>query len=107
MYLVHAQLASNNEAALPPDTVPLVTGCARPEDRLEHVAVHQEDPPGPVLGLFLLAESLEQAEGAAFRVCLRALRTCRGLTGFRLLSCGAAWPAAYYEGLLAAPDEPA
>jgi hypothetical protein len=121
MYLLHATLAGQGGRAVPHDTAALVAGSARPEDRLEHVALHLGDPLGgprsepgsepggdrrAVLGLFLIADSLADAERTATELCLRALEECSELRGLRLLSCGAAMPPAYYDGLLgAARDE--
>jgi len=117
MYLLHATLAGQGGRAVPRDTAALVAGSARPEDRLEHVALHLDDPRGgprsgpggdrrAVLGLFLIADSLAEAERTATELCLRALEECSELRGLRLLSCGAAMPPAYYDGLLgAARDE--
>jgi hypothetical protein len=100
MYLVHALLVGNDHTALPPDTTALVLQCAQPEDGLEHIVVHADASPGPVLGLILLAPSLESSERAAEAVCRRALRTHDSLRGYTLVSCGAAMPAAYYDRLL-------
>lgn len=101
MYLLHAQLAVEGDRALPADAVVQVVGCARPEDRIEHVALHPDGGrSGPVLGLFVLAGSLAEAERAARSLCLRALEDCPELHGFRLVSCSAVMPPAYYDALL-------
>lgn len=104
MYLIHAQLVSESGDLVPADTAELVMRYARPADLLEHVELHPDAAPGPVLGLFLLSASLGEAESAAATLCSRALEGCRELWGFRLLSCRAVLPAAYYERLLTKTD---
>ncbi len=54
--------------------------------------------------MFLLSESLAQAEAVAADICQRALRAHESLRGFRLHSCEAAMPAPYYDLLLNGPD---
>lgn len=87
MFLIHARLTADGQAALPDEVADIVRQCARPEDRLEHVSPHPEALPGPVLGLYLLSSTLEEAELAAVSVCMRALETSQRLRGFRLLAC--------------------
>ena len=105
MYLIHAQLVSESNEELPADTPEVILRCARSADRLEHVVLHPgaAPAPGPVLGLFLLGTTLEAAEDAAALLCRRALRS-RELRGFRLLTCNAVLPVAYYEQLLGRTD---
>ncbi|MEV4758792.1 hypothetical protein AB0J86_27360 [Micromonospora sp. NPDC049559] len=100
MYLIHALLSGDGHAALPPDTAALVMQSAQPEDGLQHVVVHADASPGPVLGLLLLAPSLESSELAAQTIIRRALQTHDSLRGYTLVSCGAAMPAPYYNRLL-------
>ncbi|MFD5326426.1 hypothetical protein [Streptomyces sp. NPDC127092] len=86
MYLVHAHLrppASGGE--LPSDVRALVYGCARPEDGVEHVSVHGDPPSAPVLGLFLVDDSLARAEASAAAVCARLLASRPELSGWTLL----------------------
>jgi hypothetical protein len=56
-----------------------------------------------VLGLFVLAVDLEQAELAAERVCRRALESLPALRGGSLLGCGAGFVRAFFEADLAVP----
>jgi hypothetical protein len=86
MYLVHAHLLPPPERPpLPPDAAACTRAHARPEDRLEHACAHPHAEPHPVLGLYVLAESLAQAELYAARLCRRVLSGCPELRGWTLL----------------------
>ncbi|WP_309053180.1 hypothetical protein [Streptomyces sp.] len=86
MYLVHAHLRPPAQGGeLPSDVRALVHGCARPGEGVEHVSVHGDVPSAPVLGLFLLAESLARAEASAAAVCGRLLESRPELSGWTLL----------------------
>ncbi|MGW4890626.1 hypothetical protein ACWEPP_39540, partial [Streptomyces murinus] len=61
-----------------------------------------EGPP-PTVGLFLAAESLEQAERAAHGVVRRALDRRPEFAGASVAFCGTPLLAPYYEQLLARP----
>ncbi|CAK7286909.1 hypothetical protein ACNFR7_04055 [Streptomyces sp. RM1] len=106
MYLVHARLLPGPGAVLPADAAVLVQQCAGPVDGVEFVVCHPAAPGGPVLGLFLLAPSLAEAEQAAERVCRRALSRHVPLRAFALLACGAVMAPAYYEKLLEESGDP-
>ncbi|MFJ4776421.1 hypothetical protein [Streptomyces sp. NPDC088762] len=98
MYLIHASLkALGGAAVLPPDTRALVLGQAPPEERVEHVSVHEHVLPHPVLGLYLLSDRLLEAEAAARKVCLRALLNCPELSGWTLLEAQAPLLAPAFE----------
>ncbi|MFD8721095.1 hypothetical protein ACFV2H_24695 [Streptomyces sp. NPDC059629] len=100
MYLVHARLRSAAGTAVPADVADIVTRHADADTGLEHVSVHNGAGTGLVLGLFLLARSLEAAECSALQVCLHALSHAPQLRAFTLLQCSAEAPFAYYEELL-------
>ncbi|MFE9976670.1 hypothetical protein ACFYRD_39745 [Streptomyces hirsutus] len=100
MYLVHARLESNGHAKLPANTLSLVTRSARPDEHLQHAVMHSDGVTGLVLGLFLLAPTLAEAEHAAVALCQRALDENAVLQRFRLVSCGVAMPTSYYELML-------
>ncbi|WP_051653250.1 hypothetical protein [Kitasatospora cheerisanensis] len=57
---------------------------------MEHVSVHPTGSEEVTVGVFVLAESLAEAEGRAARVLLRAVEAEPGLAGFAVLSVGAA-----------------
>ncbi|MFD7980925.1 hypothetical protein ACFV3S_34400 [Streptomyces sp. NPDC059749] len=63
----------------------LVYACARPEDGVEHVSVHGDVPSAPVLGLFLVGDSLARAEASAAAVCARLVESRPELSGWILL----------------------
>ncbi|MCX5382580.1 hypothetical protein [Streptomyces sp. NBC_00083] len=102
MYLVHARLLGPPGAPLPLDTLDLVNAGARPDDGLEHVAVHPAARPHPVIGLYVRADSLAAAEHRAFALCRRALKE-RAFGGWSLLNAQVPLLGAYYDAMLAAP----
>lgn len=61
---------------------------------------HSDAPKGPVLGLFILAESLEAAEAAAARICLRAVRNCPEFAGLSLGRCEAVLVPGHHDRLM-------
>ncbi|MGN5380933.1 hypothetical protein ACQ4WX_38795 [Streptomyces lasalocidi] len=62
--------------------------------------MHTNRATGPVLGLFLLATTLEEAEHTAATLCQRVLDENADLRRFRLASCSVAMPSSYYERML-------
>ncbi|WP_219670170.1 hypothetical protein [Streptomyces bambusae] len=101
MYLIHLKLRLEADRLLPSGTADLVRAAARPGDRLEHVTVHPDAPGGPVLGLFLLADRLEQAEEAADALCRRALAASPELRGAALLDRQVGLVPQYYDRIAA------
>ncbi|MEV7415136.1 hypothetical protein [Streptomyces sp. NPDC089919] len=97
MYLIHAHLTASSGAFLPGGAAAIVRGYARPEERVEYVSAHPEGFPQPVLGLYLLSGSQQEAERAAEAVCRRALSASPELRDFVLLACRAAAPRALRE----------
>ncbi|MFJ3727792.1 hypothetical protein ACIPYQ_35210 [Streptomyces sp. NPDC090045] len=86
MYLVHARLRPPPQGGeLPPDLRAFIYECARPEEGVEHVSVHGDASSAPVLGLFLLADSLARAEANAAAVCARLLEIHPELPGWTLV----------------------
>lgn len=98
MYLIHLKLGLSPHRLVPPELGDLVRSAARPGEGLEHVTVHPDAPGGPVLGLFLTAERLDQAEVMAGLLCRRALATSAKLRGLTLLRWKAEPMAPYYGG---------
>ncbi|WP_051942686.1 hypothetical protein [Streptacidiphilus rugosus] len=85
MYLVHLHLHPPAAAdPLPGGIRDWLRAAASPEDRIEHVAVHAGARPVPVVGVYLIADSLDDAETCAARVCGRALAGRQELVGWRL-----------------------
>ncbi|MFI5532348.1 hypothetical protein ACIA8O_27820 [Kitasatospora sp. NPDC051853] len=84
MYLIHVELRQSAQGGeLPPDTAELIRAAARPSDRLEHVVVHERVVPHPVVGLFLIADDLHQAEQRAAGLADRAVHSHPTLLGWR------------------------
>lgn len=88
MYLVHAHLELPDGAQLPGHIRDLVRSSIVPGDRVEHVAVHPRPPTRLTLGLYLLADALEEAEERAVGVCARLLGDVPELAGTRLTGVG-------------------
>ncbi|MFH9858860.1 hypothetical protein [Streptomyces sp. NPDC017202] len=51
---------------------------------MEHVTAHPHAVPDPVLGVFLVAESLTEAEAMTTVLCRRLLNSHTGLSGWGL-----------------------
>ncbi|MFD5461596.1 hypothetical protein ACFWIQ_02050 [Kitasatospora sp. NPDC127059] len=101
MYLVHVALQPGSPGRpLPHDARELLLAAIRPEDRVEHVVVHPYATPDPVLGLYLLADSLTSAERRASAFCRRALATVPPFAGWRAMTAAAPLVAPFYERLL-------
>ncbi|MFH9575346.1 hypothetical protein [Streptomyces sp. NPDC017230] len=75
MHLVHVQLRSTHDRARLDDASALLMAYAQPRDFLEHVSVAQRPPGSHTLGLFFSSDTLADAESAALRLMLRALRS--------------------------------
>ncbi|MEW2289352.1 hypothetical protein [Streptomyces sp. NPDC047841] len=88
MYLVHAHLELPPGSHLPPEVRELVRSSLAPGDRVEHVSVHVRSPVWLALGLYMLADGVEEAEQRAVRVCARLLREVPQLAGARLTGAG-------------------
>jgi hypothetical protein len=89
MYLVHAHLRGPTEISrLPDEAARLVTRSALPDDRVEHVCVHDADSSAPVVGVFLLSESLPAAETRVSVLLQRTITTAPELSGWQLVGAG-------------------
>jgi hypothetical protein len=100
MYLVHLHLRPTGSS--PPRVLPgrIASGlraAARAEDGVEHVAVHEDARPYPVLGVYVVADRLEEAEASATRVWDRALASCPDLGGWALAEARTPLIAPFYE----------
>ncbi|HWU07068.1 MAG TPA: hypothetical protein VN520_11905 [Streptomyces sp.] len=73
MFLVHAHFAALGPFGFPGDTGESVHASLSPADQVEHVSVHPTPPGGFVLGFFLLAGSLAEAEVRTEKICRRLL----------------------------------
>ncbi|WP_228972937.1 hypothetical protein [Streptomyces sp. DH12] len=87
MYLVHAQFAPPPAGGPPRGAMLLARTAVLRDPRVQHVAVHPEAPSGPVLGVFVMAGSVEQAEDRVTALCRGVLRNCPDLSGWRLVRC--------------------
>ncbi|GGT65149.1 hypothetical protein P6B95_00380 [Streptomyces atratus] len=88
MYLVHLRLLPHPEGEqLPASTAALLTqGRDADADRIEHVSLHADAQPCPVVGVYVQAANLERAEAAAERAWTRAVVAHPPLAHWKLLS---------------------
>ncbi|MFF2013147.1 hypothetical protein ACFVWY_29310 [Streptomyces sp. NPDC058195] len=87
MYLIHAHFSHACRIPLPAEAAQLIRdGCE--EQGIEHAVVHPTaEGNDSLVGLFVLAGSVEEAENLAARACRRALAGHAELAGFTLASC--------------------
>jgi hypothetical protein len=97
MYLIHAQLSGPQGLQLPVDLRDRIRARSLGSASIEHVTPHLDAPVGPVLGLFVAAGSLEEAERAAKTACLNILDSDPALAGYTLLRCAIALVTPFYE----------
>ncbi|MFI5637932.1 hypothetical protein ACIA8H_11015 [Streptomyces goshikiensis] len=109
MYLVHAGLrASEPGSQLPSETAELIRSVADTDGPpAEHVSAHPDALPDPVVGVFLVADGLAEAERTAETLFRRALAVVPALRGWRLTRVGAPLVTPYYEQLLLSSSGPA
>ncbi|MEU3744667.1 MULTISPECIES: hypothetical protein [Streptomyces] len=87
MYLVHAQFAPPAVGGMWGEEMHLAGEEIRRDPRVQHVSCHPDGPSGPVLGVFVLARTVEAAEEQVAELCHTALRASPGLSGWRLARC--------------------
>ncbi|MGW0391587.1 hypothetical protein ACWDYJ_11945 [Streptomyces sp. NPDC003042] len=105
MYLIHAGFrAPSAGGQLPPHTADIIRSLADAQDPVEHISAHPDALPDPVVGFFLVADSLNEAELRTEALCRRALDEVQALRGWTLARLGAPLVAPYYEQLLRAPS---
>ncbi|MFE5871901.1 hypothetical protein ACFQ6V_25110 [Streptomyces roseifaciens] len=97
MYLVHVRLRAPEGAEFPEVTGEQVRRVARPAEGVEHVTVRLNAPAGPVLGVYVLAEGLHQAEARAAAVCRRALAEIPAFRGWAPVAAEAPLIDAFHE----------
>jgi hypothetical protein len=86
MYLVHVHVQSPmNGVLLPSGTADAVAACARDVAGVEHVAVHADSHPHPVIGVYVSAATLKAAEETAVALWRRALEDHHWLRSWTLL----------------------
>ncbi|MFJ7150875.1 hypothetical protein ACIQVT_22155 [Streptomyces sp. NPDC100445] len=74
MYLVHLAIVPSGDVPLPAEIKQMLEATA--PDVLEHVSVHRQARPHPVIGLFLRVASLNEAETTAEQVWILAAAAC-------------------------------
>lgn len=109
MYLVHLQLCradGSPPTALPAPVGPAVRTAGGGAVAVEHVAVHGDARPHPVLGVFVLADCLEDAEAGARRAWELALARNAWLHEWTLVQAAAPLVPPLLEGLWNGPGPP-
>ncbi|MFD0266803.1 hypothetical protein ACFVGY_09435 [Streptomyces sp. NPDC127106] len=104
MYLIHAQFQAPLGSTLPADAARRALALAQAGEGVEHVSAHPYAEPHPVLGLFLMAPSLREAEGRAAGVCRRLLREHTGMSGWALVRAEVPLLAPLGHGPLGPPE---
>lgn len=83
MYLVQLTVEPASQAVLPSDVGSMLQDAA-PDD-LEHVTVHAQTRPHPVVSLFLRGATLDEAETTASHIWERAQKEFPQLAEWRLV----------------------
>ncbi|WP_405017021.1 hypothetical protein OHV05_07960 [Kitasatospora sp. NBC_00070] len=103
MYLVHTVLTPGRTGGpLPDGAREILRAALRPEDRIEHLVLHSGAESAAVLGAYLLADSLAEAESRAALFCHHALSTLPQFAGWGAEPSTVPMVAPFYERLLAA-----
>ncbi|MFJ5933317.1 hypothetical protein [Streptomyces sp. NPDC093071] len=100
MYLVHVHVRPPAGADVPERIGAWVRDLADP-GHVEHVSVHADAFPHPVLGVYLLASHLEKAEELALTACRRTLDTRPELRGWQITEGCVPLLAPVYDALTA------
>ncbi|MEV7413714.1 hypothetical protein [Streptomyces sp. NPDC089919] len=85
MYLVHVALRPPPGGTLGADLPARLRALARPEEALEHVVNQPDALPYPVLGCYLVARSLVEAERTALALLRRATLLLPALRGWTVV----------------------
>ncbi|MFH9132905.1 hypothetical protein [Streptomyces sp. NPDC017524] len=104
MYLIHARLKAPPGGCLPSDAGRRALALSRPGERIEHATAHPNAEPDPIIGIFVVAESLLAAEALAAELCHRLLDTHAGLAGWGLRRAEAPLLASWGHGPLGPPE---
>ncbi|MFD9029544.1 hypothetical protein ACFVZW_00035 [Streptomyces sp. NPDC059567] len=88
MYLVHLRLLPHPEGERLPESVAALLMQARDvdADRIEHVSVHADATPSPVVGVYVHAPTLDRAEAAGRLAWIRAVVAHPPLARWELVS---------------------
>ncbi|MCF3105575.1 hypothetical protein IPZ58_28870 [Streptomyces roseoverticillatus] len=97
MYLVHVHLRAPDGADFPEAAGDQVRRLARPDEGIEHVVGRLHAPTGPVLGVYVLADGLHQAEARAALVCGRALAEIPEFRGWTSVDAQVPLVSAFWE----------
>ncbi|MFB6560848.1 hypothetical protein ACFCYH_18590 [Streptomyces sp. NPDC056400] len=97
MYLVHAGLRAPRDASAAVDLRSLIRSCLGPDDGAEHVSVHPHARPDPVIGMYLRAGSLVEAEEHAAILIRLLLSRCPELADWTPLRAEVPLIAAAFE----------
>ncbi|MFF4113941.1 hypothetical protein [Streptomyces sp. NPDC001714] len=83
MYLVHTELLHRTaDSCFPQDLADLLRSLTHPGDGVEHVVIHPHPGHGMTVGVYVLADRLQDAEETAARLCRRAVAENGPLRGW-------------------------
>ncbi|MEU8775011.1 hypothetical protein [Streptomyces sp. NPDC048606] len=102
MYLVHVGVrAPFGAARLAPDVAGSIRALAEADEDgpVEHVSAHPYALPDPVVGVYVLADTLGEAERRTEALCRRAVRDVRALRGWHVTGVGVPLLAPYLAEL--------
>ncbi|MFE1561066.1 hypothetical protein ACFW6V_39555 [Streptomyces sp. NPDC058734] len=97
MYLVHAGLRAPRDSSDAVDLRSLIRSRLGPDDGAEHVSVHPDAQPDPVIGMYLRAGSLVEAEEHAAVLLRLLLSRCPELADWTPLRAEVPLIAAAFE----------
>ncbi|UQX02338.1 hypothetical protein [Streptomyces sp. RerS4] len=103
MHLVHVTVRTCSFGAQLPSEAPgLIFDLAESDEDgpVEHVTAHPHALPDPVVGVYVLADSLAEAERRTEALCRRAFQDVRALRDWRVTRVGVPLLTPYYEQLL-------
>lgn len=85
MYLVHVALNPPWEGCrLPEDASSLIAQLAEADKSVQHITFHQDSFPDPVIGIYVQAGRLQDAEERSVQLCRRAAATLPGFDGWSI-----------------------
>ncbi|MFI8304166.1 hypothetical protein ACIF80_12040 [Streptomyces sp. NPDC085927] len=99
MQLVHVRVRLAVDFPTPERLTMILLSHARPPDQIQHISIHPDTGRDLTVGVYVIADSLLEAEGMARAVVARAVEREYELRGARLTGWSAALVPEFYNGL--------